>query len=219
MAAIAAGFVELLSLFNIVGRTIWASMSDKLGRKLTYAIFFLLGIALYAGAPWAAHLGSQGLFVLFFCVILSMCGGGFATIPAYLADIFGTQFVSAIHGRPLTAWSTAGVVGLLVVAEIRQIEAAQGFAGIDLHAQTMYVLAGFLSVGFVANLLVRPLAARWFMDGPRRPARPARRETPTASGPAASRRPSYCCGSSSGCRSCRASMSRSAGPRAVQVGS
>ena len=179
VAAIAAGFVGILSLFNIVGRIFWASMSDKLGRKLTYAIFFLLGIALYAGAPWAAHLGSQGLFVLFFCVILSMYGGGFATIPAYLADIFGTQFVGAIHGRLLTAWSTAGVVGPLVVAEIRQIEAAQGFAGIDLYAQTMYVLAGFLAVGFVANLLVRPLAAKWFMG------------EATASGPAGALGGSY----------------------------
>ena len=165
VAAVAAGFVGLLSLFNIAGRFFWASMSDKLGRKLTYAIFFLLGMALYAAAPWAAHLGSQGLFVLFFCVILSMYGGGFATIPAYLADIFGTQFVGAIHGRLLTAWSTAGVVGPLVVAEIRQVEAAQGLAGIDLYAQTMYVLAGFLVLGLVCNLLVQPLAAKWFMTG------------------------------------------------------
>lgn len=164
VAAIAAGFVGLLSLFNIMGRIFWASMSDRLGRKLTYSIFFLLGLALYAGAPWAAHLGSKALFVLAFCVILSMYGGGFATIPAYLADIFGTQFVGAIHGRLLTAWSTAGVVGPLVVAEIRQIEAAQGFAGVDLYAQTMYLLAGFLAVGFVANLLVRPLAKSWFMS-------------------------------------------------------
>jgi MFS family permease len=164
VAAVAAGFVGLLSLFNIAGRFFWASMSDKLGRNLTYAIFFVLGGALYAAAPWAAHLGSQALFVAFFCVILSMYGGGFATIPAYLADIFGTQFVGAIHGRLLTAWSTAGVVGPLVVAEIRQIQQAAGVEGVELYARTMYVLAGFLVIGFICNLLVRPLAARWFMS-------------------------------------------------------
>jgi MFS family permease len=99
VAAIAAGFTGLLSLFNIGGRFFWASLSDYIGRKATYFTFFLLGIAMYASAPWLAHAGSKGLFVLAFGVILSMYGGGFATVPAYLADIFGTQFVGAIHGR------------------------------------------------------------------------------------------------------------------------
>lgn len=164
VAAIAAGFVGLLSLFNILGRFFWASMSDKIGRKLTYAIFFALGIALYAGAPWAAGLGSTVLFVLFFCVILSMYGGGFATIPAYLADVFGTQFVGAIHGRLLTAWSTAGIVGPVVVTWIRQSQVDAGLQGLQLYGRTMYVLAAFLAVGFVCNLLVRPLARTWFMS-------------------------------------------------------
>ncbi|UMY19849.1 OFA family MFS transporter [Methylobacterium organophilum] len=163
VAAIAAGFVGLLSLFNILGRFFWASMSDKLGRKLTYAIFFGLGVALYAAAPWAAGIGSTALFVGFFCVILSMYGGGFATIPAYLADVFGTQFVGAIHGRLLTAWSTAGVIGPVVVTAIRQHQVDAGVTGVDLYARTMYVLAVFLAVGFVCNLAVRPLARRWFM--------------------------------------------------------
>ena len=163
VAAIAAGFVGLLSLFNILGRFFWASMSDRIGRKVTYAIFFALGLVLYAAAPWAAGLGSRALFVLFFCLILSMYGGGFATIPAYLADIFGTQFVGAIHGRLLTAWSTAGIIGPFVVTAIRQSQAAAGTQGVDLYARTLYILAGFLALGFIANMLIGPLAARWSM--------------------------------------------------------
>jgi hypothetical protein len=107
-AAIAAGFAGLLSLFNIGGRFFWASLSDYIGRKNTYYTFFLLGIALYASAPFFAQIGSKLLFVGAFCIILSMYGGGFATVPAYLADMFGTQFVGAIHGQLLTAWSTGG---------------------------------------------------------------------------------------------------------------
>ena len=164
VAAVAAGFVGLLSLFNILGRFFWASMSDKIGRKITYAIFFGLGIALYAAAPWAAGIGSTLFFVLFFCVILSMYGGGFATIPAYLADVFGTQFVGAIHGRLLTAWSTAGVVGPLVVSAIRQHQVDAGVQGVALYSNTMYVLAAFLAVGFVCNLAVRPVAQSRFMS-------------------------------------------------------
>ncbi|GJE59241.1 OFA family MFS transporter [Methylobacterium trifolii] len=163
VAAIAAGFVGLLSLFNIGGRFFWASLSDKLGRKTTYAIFFALGIALYAAAPSFAAAGSQALFVLSFCVILSMYGGGFATVPAYLADIFGTQFVGAIHGRLLTAWSTAGIVGPVVVNYIRQAQVDAGVSGSQLYDRTMYILAGMLALGFVANLLIRPLKEHWFM--------------------------------------------------------
>ncbi|MDP4021384.1 OFA family MFS transporter [Methylobacterium sp. NEAU 140] len=163
VAAIAAGFVGLLSLFNIGGRFFWASLSDKLGRKTTYSVFFLLGIALYAAAPSFAAAGAQSLFVLSFCIILSMYGGGFATVPAYLADIFGTQFVGAIHGRLLTAWSTAGIVGPVVVNYIRQAQVDAGVSGSQLYDRTMYILAGMLALGFVANLLVRPLKERWFM--------------------------------------------------------
>ena len=128
VATIAAGFTGLLSLFNIGGRFFWASLSDRIGRKTTYYTFFVLGIALYALAPWAAHIGSKALFVLIFCVILSMYGGGFATVPAYLADMFGTQFVGAIHGRLLTAWSTAGIIGPVVVNYIREYEKSIGRA-------------------------------------------------------------------------------------------
>ena len=163
IATIAAGFVGLLSLFNIAGRFFWASLSDKLGRKLTYATFFGLGILLYSAAPWAGHAGALALFVAIFCVILSMYGGGFATVPAYLADMFGTQFVGAIHGRLLTAWSTAGIVGPVVVNYIREAQIAAGVPKAQVYDRTMYILAGMLVLGFIANGLIRPVAKRWFM--------------------------------------------------------
>src|SRR6266436_4690380 len=164
IAAIAAGFTGLLSLFNIGGRFFWASLSDYIGRKNTYYTFFLLGIAMYALAPWAAQSGNKALFVAFFCVILSMYDGGFATVPAYLADVFGTQFVGAIHGRLLTAWSTAGIVGPVVVNYIREFEIAAGVPRDHVYDVTMYVLAGFLVVGFLCNWAVKPLAQKWFMS-------------------------------------------------------
>ncbi|WP_439624653.1 OFA family MFS transporter [Shinella sp.] len=165
IAAIAAGFTGLLSLFNIGGRFFWASLSDKIGRKNTYYTFFVLGIVLYAAAPTLADMGNKALFVLAFGIILSMYGGGFATIPAYLADIFGTQFVGAIHGRLLTAWATAGIVGPVVVNYIREAQIAAGVEpGPSLYTGTMYILAGMLAVGLVANSLVRPLAEKWFMS-------------------------------------------------------
>jgi MFS family permease len=163
IAGIAAGFAGLISLFNIGGRVFWSSLSDYIGRKNTYYTFFLLGIAMYALAPWAAHSGNKALFVAFFCVILSMYGGGFATVPAYLADVFGTQFVGAIHGRLLTAWSTAGIVGPVVVNYIREFEITAGVPRDHVYDVTMYVLAGMLVVGFVCNYLVEPLADHWFM--------------------------------------------------------
>jgi MFS family permease len=163
VAAIAAGFAGLLSLFNIGGRFFWASLSDYIGRKNTYYTFFLLGIAMYALAPWAAHSGQKALFVAFFCVILSMYGGGFATVPAYLADVFGTQFVGAIHGRLLTAWSTAGIVGPVVVNYIREFEISAGVPRDHVYDVTLYILSAMLAGGFVCNLLVKPLADKWFM--------------------------------------------------------
>ena len=163
VATIAAGFTGLLSLFNIGGRIFWASMSDYLGRKATYYTFFLLGIALYASAPTLAHSGNTALFVLAFGIILSMYGGGFATVPAYLADVFGTQFVGAIHGRLLTAWSAAGIIGPIVVNYIRQFELEAGVPRNSVYDVTMYVLAAMLVGGFVCNYLIKPLADKWFM--------------------------------------------------------
>jgi MFS family permease len=164
VATIAAGFTGLLSLFNIGGRFFWASLSDVIGRKATYYTFFLLGILFYASAPWLAHSGSVALFVLAFGIILSMYGGGFATIPAYLADIFGTHFVGAIHGRLLTAWSTAGIVGPVVVNYIRQAQIEAGVPREQVYDFTLYILAGMLALGFLCNLAVRPLSQRWFMS-------------------------------------------------------
>jgi MFS family permease len=155
-ASAAAGFAGLLSLFNIGGRIFWASLSDRIGRKATYSIFFGLGMALYAIAP-AAGAASLALFVAIFCVILTMYGGGFATIPAYLADLFGAGQVSAIHGRLLTAWSTAGVLGPVLVNYIREFQIERGVRPSDAYTFTMYVLVGLLAIGFVCNLAVRPV--------------------------------------------------------------
>jgi MFS family permease len=153
----AAGFVGLLSLFNIAGRIGWASLSDRIGRRGTYTLFFSLGILLYAALPFASRAGSVALFVAIVCLILTMYGGGFATIPAYLADLFGTRFVGAIHGRLLTAWSVAGVLGPLLVNLIRQARIDAGAAPADAYNTTMWVLAGMLVAGFVCNLMVRPV--------------------------------------------------------------
>jgi MFS family permease len=164
IAAVAGGFAALLSLFNIAGRFFWASLSDKLGRKSTYSVFFVLGMVLYATLPTLAGTGNKLLFVGAVCVIVSMYGGGFSTVPAYLADIFGTQFVGAIHGRILTAWSTAGIVGPVVVNYMREYQLGLGLPREQVYNQTMYILVGMLAIGLVCNLLVRPLADKWFMS-------------------------------------------------------
>ena len=163
IAAIAAGFTGLLSLFNIVGRLAWASLSDRLGRKLTYYTFFLLGFALYAAIPSAARSGNLALFVVAFCIILSMYGGGFSTVPAYLADMFGTKMVGAIHGRLLTAWSTAGVLGPVLVNYIREYQLDHGVARADAYTITMYILAGLLLLGCLCNALVTPVSKKYHM--------------------------------------------------------
>ena len=163
IATVAAGFTALLSLFNIGGRFFWASLSDKMGRKLTYVVFFVLGGLMYFSVPGSAAAGSIVLFVGAFCVILSMYGGGFATVPAYLADLFGTQMVGAIHGRLLTAWATAGVLGPVVVNYMREYQLGLGLPREQVYNQTMYILVGMLVVGLICNLLVKPLDAKWFM--------------------------------------------------------
>ena len=163
IAGIAAGFAGLLSLFNIAGRFFWASLSDKLGRKVTYFVFFLLGFALYASIPTWARAGSLALFVLSFCIILSMYGGGFATVPAYLADMFGTRMVGAIHGRLLTAWSMAGIFGPTLVASIRDYQLDHGIPRTQVYNITMYILAGLLLIGCLCNFLVKSVAQRHHM--------------------------------------------------------
>ncbi|MBX3622117.1 MAG: OFA family MFS transporter [Rhizobacter sp.] len=163
IAGVAAGFAALLSLFNIVGRFFWASLSDKLGRKMTYVVFFVLGGVLYASMPGSAAAGSKLLFVGAACIILSMYGGGFSTVPAYLADLFGTQMVGAIHGRLLTAWATAGILGPVVVNYMRDYQLGLGIPREQVYNQTMYILVGMLVIGLICNLMIRPVADKWFM--------------------------------------------------------
>jgi MFS family permease len=160
-AAAAAGFVGLISLFNMIGRFIWASTSDFIGRRNTYMVFFLLGILLYALVPTFGHMGSIPLFVAAFCIILSMYGGGFATIPAYLKDMFGTYQVGAIHGRLLTAWSVAGVLGPVLVNYIRAYQIDNGVPKAQAYSVTMYIMCGLLLIGFLCNWAMRPVDAKY----------------------------------------------------------
>ena len=165
----AAGFVGLLSLFNLAGRFAWSSVSDITGRKVIYMIYLGLGALLYALIPTTGQMGSTALFVGIFCLILSMYGAGFATIPAYLRDMFGTMQVGAIHGRLLTAWSTAAILGPTIVTQLRdyQVKAgvmaglAENVAKATAYNTTMYIMASLLVVGFICNLLVRPVAAQY----------------------------------------------------------
>ena len=159
-AATAAGFVGLLSLANMGGRFGWSTMSDKFGRKRTYIMYLGVGAALY-GTLAAAGSSVVGLFVALTFVIVSFYGGGFATIPAYLKDLFGELEVGAIHGRLLTAWSAAGVAGPLIVNGIADARSAQGVTGAALYLPSLVTMCGVLVVGFVANLLVRPVAERF----------------------------------------------------------
>jgi MFS family permease len=161
-AAAAGGFVGLLSIFNMLGRFVWSSASDKLGRKNTYMIYFTLGAILYALVPTAGNAGSRVLFVVCYGVIMSMYGGGFATIPAYLRDLFGSYQVGAIHGRLLTAWSAAGVMGPVLVNYIREAQLARGVPASQAYSFTMYLMAGLLVLGFLCNFLVTPVDAKWF---------------------------------------------------------
>jgi MFS family permease len=159
-AAAAAGFVGLISLFNMGGRFFWASTSDYIGRRATYMVFFLLGILLYSTVPTIGFGGHIGLFVAAFCVILSMYGGGFATIPAYLRDVFGTLEVGAIHGRLLTAWSVAGVLGPVLVTHLRDYQLQSGVPKAQAYSVTMYVMCGMLLIGFLCNWAMRPVDTR-----------------------------------------------------------
>ena len=167
LAGVGAGFIGFLSLFNILGRFFWASSSDRLGRKLTFSIFFLLGAVVYAGASSLAHGGSLALFAAVMALALSIYGGGFATIPAYLADMFGPGNVGAIHGRLLTAWSAAGLIGPEIVNELRESQLAAGVARANIYDNALLVLAGLLVVGLVCNLAVRPVARHWFTLPPK----------------------------------------------------
>ncbi|HEY5215439.1 MAG TPA: OFA family MFS transporter [Pseudolabrys sp.] len=159
----AAGFVGLMSLFNMGGRFFWASTSDYIGRKNTYFCFFLIGTVLYALVPWTGSIGSVAMFVLAFLVIISMYGGGFATVPAYLRDIFGTRYVGAIHGMLLTAWSAAGIFGPVLVNYIREYNVTHGVPKAQAYNTTMYIMAGLLVVGVLCNFLIKAVHYRFHM--------------------------------------------------------
>src|SRR5579862_4190238 len=162
-AVAASGFVGLFSLANMLGRFAWSSTSDFIGRKNTYFVFFALGTALYAFVPYSGAIGSVALFVVCYALIFSMYGGGFATVPAYLRDLFGTRYVGAIHGLLLTAWSMAGIFGPVLVNYIREYNVTHGVATAQAYNVTMYVMACLLVVGFIANALIRPVAERHFI--------------------------------------------------------
>lgn len=163
IATMAAGFTGLLSLFNILGRFFWASVSDMCGRKATFALIFFLGTLLYGTLPLINHGGYVAFFVCALCVIISMYGGGFATIPAYLAEVFGSQMVGAIHGRLLTAWSAAGISGPVLVNYLREYQLAQGVEPARIYDITLLALTGLLIIGFICNQLVRPIPQKYAM--------------------------------------------------------
>jgi hypothetical protein len=164
-AGAAAGFVGFISIFNLLGRFFWSSVSDYLGRKATYTVYFALGTALYCLVPTLGRLGSITFFVGAFGIIFTMYGGGFATIPAYLRDIFGVLQVGAIHGRLLTAWSVAAIVGPTLLTYLRQYQVAHGVAKTEAYTATMYIMAGLLVVGLVCNTLVTAVDERHHVKG------------------------------------------------------
>jgi MFS family permease len=159
-AAVGGGFAGLLSLANMGGRLAWSSLSDLTGRKAIYGVYFLLGAVLYALIPLTQKTGSVSLFVALTALIISMYGGGFATIPAYLRDLFGTLHLGAIHGRLITSWSVAAVLGPQLVNYVSTYRIEQGVPRAEAYNLTMYLMAGLLLVGLVCNLLVRPVEGR-----------------------------------------------------------
>jgi MFS family permease len=159
----AAGFVGLMSLFNMGGRFCWASVSDYIGRRNTYFVFMVLGFVLYCTVPYTGSVGSVVGFVVCFLVIISMYGGGFSTVPAYLRDMFGTRYVGAIHGLLLTAWSAAGIFGPVLVNYIREYNVTHGVPKAQAYNTTMYIMAGLLVIGFICNFLVKAVNARFHM--------------------------------------------------------
>jgi MFS family permease len=159
----AAGFVGLMSLFNMGGRFCWASVSDYIGRRNTYFVFMVLGFVLYCLVPYTGSVGSVAGFVLAFLIIISMYGGGFSTVPAYLKDMFGVRYVGAIHGLLLTAWSMAGIFGPVIVNYLREYNITHGVPKAQAYNNTMYIMAGLLVIGFICNFLVKAVDARFHM--------------------------------------------------------
>lgn len=162
-AAVGGGFAGLLSIFNLGGRFFWSSVSDYTGRKTVYCIYFLLGALLYCAIPWTEKTQNRAMFVVVTAMIITMYGGGFATIPAYLRDMFGTYQVGAIHGRLITAWSVAALLGPSLVNYISTAQIAAGVPKSEAYSSTMFLMAGLLMIGLVANLLVRPVDPKFHL--------------------------------------------------------
>jgi len=158
--AAAGGFVGVLSLFNMAGRFAWSSTSDLIGRKPIYMVYLGVGMVLYALLALTGSTATA-LFVLLAGVILSFYGGGFATVPAYLRDLFGTYQVGAIHGRLLTAWSAAGVAGPLIVNGFLDAQGKPGTLTASAYRPALFTMVGVLAIGFIANLLIRPVPERY----------------------------------------------------------
>jgi MFS family permease len=183
-AAAAAGFVGLLSLCNMSGRFGWSSLSDVIGRKPTYMMYLGVGAICYFLLATAGT-ASVAVFVVLTGIILSFYGGGFSTVPAYLKDLFGTIEVGAIHGRLLTAWSAAGIAGPLIVNGLADHETAAGKSGSDLYTISLFIMVGVLVVGFIANLMIKPVDERYHEPerGVDRDARFARDGEPATASP------------------------------------
>jgi MFS family permease len=161
----AAIFVGLLSLFNMIGRFVWSTLSDYLGRKTTYSIFFILGIFLYILIPFTVKIGSVLLFTTTFSIIISMYGGGFATIPAYLRDMFGSKQIGAIHGKLLLAWSMAAIIGPVTINYLREYQMeVLNMPSADVYNLTMYLMAGLLFIGLLCNLFIQPVDSKYHID-------------------------------------------------------
>ena len=160
VAAAAAGFVAILSLSNMVGRIVWSSTSDIIGRKNIYRVYLGVGALLYLLITLLGN-ANQTLFLIASMLILSFYGAGFATVPAYLRDLFGTYQVGAIHGRLLTAWSTAGVLGPVIVNAIADAQIAAGVQGPGRYTVAFSIMIGLLVIGFICNELIRPVHERY----------------------------------------------------------
>ncbi|NDU74560.1 MFS transporter [Actinomadura sp. DSM 109109] len=165
----AAGFVGLLSMFNMAGRFAWSSTSDYIGRKPTYVGYLGVGMAAYVLLALTGDT-STALFVALAALIISFYGGGFATVPAYLRDLFGTYQVGAIHGRLLTAWSAAGIAGPLIVNRFLDARGEPGALVAADYRPALFTMVGVLAVGFAANLLIRPVAEGHRVAEPETPA-------------------------------------------------
>ncbi|NUP73219.1 MAG: OFA family MFS transporter [Sinomonas sp.] len=164
-ASVAGGFVGLLSAANMAGRFVWSATSDGIGRKRTYMGYLGVGAVLYVLLAFTGS-SATALFVVVAFVIISFYGGGFATVPAYLRDLFGTLEVGAIHGRLLTAWSAAGVVGPLIVNAVLDAQGTPGKLTAGAYQPALLIMVGLLGIGFIANLFIRPVDRKYHEPTP-----------------------------------------------------